>query len=187
MEKLVLSDRFAQILSEIGVKSVFTLTGGHIVPLLDSCRKEKIEIVDVRHEQNAVFAAEAYSRVSGKLGVALVTAGPGFMNSINSIATAHFSNVPLLVVSGRHYRRQEGRGGLQEFNHPPMVEKITKYASTILSPNEFEQKIYIFFKVSVLTLSEMVINKTFSAALCKTPFNILSLILSPTPLLYHAK
>jgi len=142
MQKLILSDRFAQILSEIGVKSVFTLTGGHIVPLLDSCRKEKIEIVDVRHEQNAVFAAEAYSRVSGKLGVALVTAGPGFMNSINSIATAHFSNVPLLVVSGRHYRRQEGRGGLQEFNHPPMVEKITKYSSTILSPKEFEQKIH---------------------------------------------
>ena len=56
MAKLILSDRFAQILSEIGVKSVFTLTGGHIVPLLDSCRKEKIEIIDVRHEQNAVFA-----------------------------------------------------------------------------------------------------------------------------------
>jgi len=142
MGKLILSDRFAQILSEIGVQSVFTLTGGHIVPLLDSCRKEKIEIVDVRHEQNAVFAAEAYSRVSGKLGVALVTAGPGFMNSINSIATAHFSCIPLLVVSGRHYRRQEGKGGLQEFNHPPMVKGITKYASTILTPTEFEQKMY---------------------------------------------
>ena len=141
MAKLILSDRFAQILSEIGVKSVFTLTGGHIVPLLDSCRKEKIEIIDVRHEQNAVFAAEAYSRISGKLGVALVTAGPGFMNSINSIATAHFSNVPLLVISGRHYRRQEGKGGLQEFNHPPMVEEITKYSSTISNPKEFERKI----------------------------------------------
>lgn len=140
MAKLILSDRFAEILSDIGVKSVFTLTGGHIVPLLDSCRKEKIEIVDVRHEQNAVFAAEAYSRISGKLGVALVTAGPGFMNSINSIATAHFSNVPLLVVSGRHYRRQEGKGGLQEFNHPPMVDKITNYSSTISNPEQFEKK-----------------------------------------------
>ena len=141
MTKLIISDRFAQILSDIGVKSVFTLTGGHIVPLLDSCRKEKIEIIDVRHEQNAVFAAEAYSRISGKLGVALVTAGPGFMNSINSIATAYFSNVPLLVVGGRHYRRQEGKGGLQEFNHPPMVNEITKYSSTISNPEEFEQKI----------------------------------------------
>ena len=141
MSKIILSDRFAQIISEIGVKSVFTLTGGHIVPLLDSCHKKKIEIVDVRHEQNAVFAAEGYSRISGKLGVALVTAGPGFMNSINSIATAHFSNVPLLVVSGRHYRRQEGKGGLQEFDHPPMIKEITKYASTINNPEEFERKI----------------------------------------------
>ena len=141
MSKIILSDRFAQIISDIGVKSVFTLTGGHIVPLLDSCHKQKIEIVDVRHEQNAIFAAEGYSRISGKLGVALVTAGPGFMNSINSIATAHFSNVPLLVVSGRHYRRQEGKGGLQEFDHPPMVKKITKFASTINNPEEFEGKI----------------------------------------------
>ena len=60
------SDRFAEIVSNLGVQSVFTLTGGHIVPLLDSCSKKGLEIIDVRHEQTAVFAAEGYSRISGK-------------------------------------------------------------------------------------------------------------------------
>ena len=121
------SDRFAEIVSNLGVQSVFTLTGGHIVPLLDSCSKKGLEIIDVRHEQTAVFAAEGYSRISGKLGVAIVTAGPGVMNSINSVASAYFSNVPLLLVGGRHLRSQEGRAGLQEFDHPTLLESITKY------------------------------------------------------------
>ena len=134
------SDRFAEIVSNLGVQSVFTLTGGHIVPLLDSCSKKGLEIIDVRHEQTAVFAAEGYSRISGKLGVAIVTAGPGVMNSINSVASAYFSNVPLLLVGGRHLRSQEGRGGLQEFDHPPLLESITKYSGSIMGPEDFEKK-----------------------------------------------
>ncbi len=120
----------ARALTREGVDTIFTLTGGHIVPILDGCADEGIRIVDVRHEQTAAHAAEAYTRLTGKLGVAVVTAGPGVTGTVTGVATAHTSSTPMLVIGGRHMLRQELKGGLQEMDHPPLFRTITSWAAT---------------------------------------------------------
>jgi len=120
----------ARALKAEGVDAVFTLTGGHIVPILDGCVQENIRVVDVRHEQTAAHAAEAYTRLTGRLGVAVVTAGPGVTDTITALAAAHFSGTPMLLLGGRHFIRQEQRGGLQEMDHPGLVRPVTRWAAT---------------------------------------------------------
>jgi acetolactate synthase-1/2/3 large subunit len=120
----------ARALRNEGVDTLFTLTGGHIVPILDGCAQEGIKIVDVRHEQTAAHAAEAYTRLTGKLGVAAVTAGPGVTDTITGVATAFYANTPMLVIGGRHLIRQELKGGLQEMDHTRLFHSITSWAAT---------------------------------------------------------
>ncbi len=120
----------ARALTAEGVDALFTLTGGHIVPILDGCVQEGIRVVDVRHEQTAAHAAEAYTRLTGRLGVAAVTAGPGVTDSITALAAAQFSGTPMLLLGGRHFIRQEHRGGLQEMDHPQLVRPVTRWATT---------------------------------------------------------
>lgn len=120
----------ARALKNEGVDVVFALTGGHILPILDGCVLEGIRVVDFRHEQAAAHAAEAYSRLTGRLGVAAVTAGPGVTDAMTAVATARFSGTPMLVLGGRHMLRQELMGGLQEMNHPPLLAPITNWAGT---------------------------------------------------------
>ena len=120
----------AKALKAEGVDALFTLTGGHIVPILDGCVEEGIRIVDVRHEESAGHAAEAYTRLTGRLGVAAVTAAPGVTNTVTAVMNAHFSHTPMLVLGGRHLVRQELAGGLQEMDHPPLFRTITKLATT---------------------------------------------------------
>ncbi|MFW2339394.1 MAG: thiamine pyrophosphate-binding protein, partial [Acidimicrobiia bacterium] len=88
----------ARALRNEGVDTLFTLTGGHIVPILDGCVQEGIRIVDLRHEQAVAHAAEAYGRLTGKLGVAAVTAGPGVTDAMTGVANAFFSATPMLLL-----------------------------------------------------------------------------------------
>ncbi|MGB7859792.1 MAG: thiamine pyrophosphate-binding protein [Acidimicrobiia bacterium] len=120
----------ARALRNEGVDTLFTLTGGHIVPILDGCVQEGIRVVDVRHEQTAAHAAEAYTRLTGKLGVAAVTAGPGVTDTVTGVATAFYGSTPMLVIGGRHMIRQELRGGLQEMDHTRIFHSITKWSAT---------------------------------------------------------
>ncbi len=120
----------ARALKQRGVDAVFALTGGHIVPILDGCVLEGIDVVDVRHEQAAAHAAEAYTRLTGRLGTAVVTAGPGVTGTITAVATAWQHRTPMLVIAGRHYVRQEQKGGLQEMDHPQLFRSITAWAGT---------------------------------------------------------
>jgi acetolactate synthase-1/2/3 large subunit len=120
----------ARALKNEGVDTLFTLTGGHIVPILDGCLQEGMRIVDVRHEQTAAHAAEAYTRLTGKLGVAAVTAGPGVTDTMTGVATAFYGTTPMLVIGGRHLIRQELKGGLQEMDHTRLFHPITKWAAT---------------------------------------------------------
>ena len=131
----------ARALKNEGVDAVFTLTGGHIVPILDGCVEEGIRVVDVRHEQAAGHAAEAYTRLTGRLGVAAVTAGPGVTDAITAVATAHHSSTPMLLLAGRHMLRQDLRGGLQEMDHPRLFGSITKWAGTAIQLDRFAQYI----------------------------------------------
>jgi acetolactate synthase-1/2/3 large subunit len=124
----------ARFLKARGVDRVFGLCGGHIMPLWMSVDAEGIRIVDVRDERAAVHMAHAHAEVTGAIGVALVTAGPGLTNAVTGIANAHVSRAPVLVLSGTPPRPQENRGALQDMDHTLVVRSITRYARTVREP-----------------------------------------------------
>jgi acetolactate synthase I/II/III large subunit len=115
-----------------GVTAMFTLSGGHVFPLYDGAVKADppMRLVDVRHEQTAVFAAEATARLTRSPGFAVVTAGPGVTNAVSAITTAHFNGSPVVVLGGRAPDYRWGAGGLQEIDHPPLLAPVTKRAWT---------------------------------------------------------
>jgi acetolactate synthase I/II/III large subunit len=115
-----------------GAQTMFTLSGLHVFPLYDGAvmADPPMRIVDVRHEQTAVFAAEATARLSRTPGFAAVTAGPGVTNSVSAIATAQFNGAPLVVIGGRAPDYRWGSGSLQEIDHPALLRAITKRAWT---------------------------------------------------------
>ena len=120
--------RVAEILKAQGVDFLFTLCGGHISPILTGCNEKGIRVVDVRHEATAVFAADAVSRLSETIGVAVVTAGPGLTNTITAIKNAQMAQVPTLVIGGATAIVLKNRGSLQDIDHLSLVQSITKYA-----------------------------------------------------------
>jgi acetolactate synthase-1/2/3 large subunit len=124
----------ARFLKARGVERVFALCGGHIMPIWMRCDAEGIRIVDVRDERAAVHMAHAHAELTGGLGVALVTAGPGVTNSITGIANAHASRAPVLILSGTVPMPQENRGGLQDMAHVKLLESITRVARTVREP-----------------------------------------------------
>jgi acetolactate synthase I/II/III large subunit len=115
-----------------GVTTMFTLSGGHVFPLYDGAVKADppMRIVDVRHEQTAVFAAEATARLTRIPGLAVLTAGPGVTNGVSAITTAHFNGSPVVVLAGRAPDSRWGSGSLQEIDHPRLVAAVTKRAWT---------------------------------------------------------
>ena len=115
-----------------GVTAMFTLSGGHVFPLYDGAVKADppMRLVDVRHEQTAVFAAEATARLTRNPGFAVVTAGPGVTNAVSAITTAHFNSSPVVVLGGRAPDYRWGSGSLQEIDHPPLLAPVTKRAWT---------------------------------------------------------
>jgi thiamine pyrophosphate-dependent acetolactate synthase large subunit-like protein len=119
-----------------GVRTMFTLSGGHVFPVYDGAVKADppMPILDVRHEQTAVFAAEATARLTRTPGFAVLTAGPGITNGISAITTAHFNGSGIVVLGGRAPDSRWGSGSLQEFDHPQILGPITKRASTEHSP-----------------------------------------------------
>jgi acetolactate synthase I/II/III large subunit len=116
-----------------GVEEMFTLSGGHVFPLYDGAVKADppLRLVDVRHEQTAVFAAEATAKLLRRPGLAVLTAGPGVTNGVSAITTAHFNGSPVLVLGGRAPTGRWGAGSLQELDHPPLVATVTKRAATV--------------------------------------------------------
>lgn len=119
----------AKTLKAAGVECVFTLSGGHIMPIYDGCQDEGIDIVDVRHEQAAAHAADAWSRVRpGSIGVALVTAGPGVTDAVTGVANAWRANSPMLLIGGQGPFANRGKGSLQEMDHVALMKPITKWA-----------------------------------------------------------
>src|SRR6476619_1773994 len=129
------ADLIARLLKRRGVTRVFALCGGHIMPIWMRLDAEGIRIIDVRDERAAVHMAQAHAELTGDLGVALVTAGPGMTNAITGIANAHVSRAPVLVLSGGNPRPQENRGGLQDMDPTQLVRSITRYARTVREPS----------------------------------------------------
>ncbi|HET9860400.1 MAG TPA: acetolactate synthase [Nocardioidaceae bacterium] len=116
-----------------GVDTMFTLSGAHVFPMYDGAVKAEppMRLLDVRHEQTAVFAAEAMGKLTRVPGLAVLTAGPGVTNGVSAITQARFSGSPLVVVGGRAPAGRWGTGSLQEFDHPPLLAPVTKLARTV--------------------------------------------------------
>ena len=124
----------ARLLKARGVDRVFGLCGGHIMPIWMRLDAEGIRIIDVRDERAAVYMAHAHAELTGGLGVALVTAGPGVTNAMTGIANAHVARASVLVLSGTPPRAQENRGALQDMAHTDFIKPLTRYARTVRQP-----------------------------------------------------
>jgi acetolactate synthase-1/2/3 large subunit len=126
----------AKALQSRGVGHLFTLSGGHLFSIYDGCKEEGIGLLDVRHEQTAVFAAEGLAKATRGLGVAALTAGPGVTNGISAIAGAQANNSPIAVLGGRAPEMRWGSGSLQEIDHLPFVSPLVKSAHTVKEPGQ---------------------------------------------------
>ncbi len=120
----------ARRLKAHGVRKLFTLSGGHLFSIYDGCREEGIDIVDVRHESTAAFAAEGWAKVTREAGVCALTAGPGVTNGMSAMASAQANHSPMVVLGGRAPALRWGQGSLQEIDHVPFVRPLTKLAAT---------------------------------------------------------
>jgi acetolactate synthase-1/2/3 large subunit len=121
-----------------GVEVMFTLSGAHVFPLYDGAVKADppMPLVDVRHEQTAVFAAEGTAKLTRRPGLAVLTAGPGVTNGVSAVTSAHFNGAPVVVLGGRAPGFRWGSGALQELDHPPLLVPVTKAAGTIATVDE---------------------------------------------------
>lgn len=122
-------DLVAQQLAAFRTRYIFTLTGGHISPLYDGARFTDIRLIDFRHEQAAVHAADAYARVTRSAAVAAVTAGPGVTGAITGVANAYFAESPVITLGGRNPFSNDGAGNLQEAPHLELMRPVTKYCA----------------------------------------------------------
>ncbi|MPZ96343.1 MAG: acetolactate synthase [Propionibacteriales bacterium] len=121
----------AKALKAEGIDVIFTLCGGHIIDIYDGCVDEGIDVVDVRHEQVAAHAADGYSRITGRPGCAVVTAGPGTTDAVTGVANAFRAESPMLLIGGQGALNQHKMGSLQDLPHVDMMTPITKFAATV--------------------------------------------------------
>ncbi len=124
----------ARALQDAGVTTLFALPGGHNLPLFEGARVAGLRLIDTRHEENAVMMAEGWALATGSVGVASVTAGPGFTNAVPGIAEAHKAGAPVVVLSGRTSLRQRGREAVQDLDQLEIVAPITKWREQCLAP-----------------------------------------------------
>lgn len=127
-----------------GVDTMFTLSGAHVFPLYDAAVGGRarhdaglpgpMRLVDVRHEQTAVFAAEGMAKLTRRPGLAVLTAGPGVTNGVSAVTSAHVAASPLVVLGGRAPDYRWGSGALQELDQPPLLAPVTKHAATVHDP-----------------------------------------------------
>ncbi len=140
----------ARALKQAGVECIFTLSGGHIMPIYDGCVDEGIRIVDVRHEQAAVHAADAWARCNpGRIGVAVITAGPGVTDGVTGVANAWRANSPILVIGGQGPFSNLRRGSLQEMDHVGVMKPITKWADAVYQTHRIPEYIEMAIRHAV--------------------------------------
>ncbi len=125
----------ARLLRKEGVGTVFTLSGLHVAPIYAGCVDEGVRVVDLRHEQAAAHAADAWARLTRGAGVAIVTAGPGVTDAVTGVANAWAAQSPLVLLGGAAPTFNLGRGSLQEMPQVPLFQGITKWADRVPSPD----------------------------------------------------
>jgi acetolactate synthase-1/2/3 large subunit len=122
-------DLIASVLEAQGTPFLFTLVGGHISPILVGCKRRGIRVVDTRHEATAVFAADAVARLTGRPGVAAVTAGPGLTNTVTAIKNAQTAQSPVVLLGGAAATLLKGRGSLQDIDQMALLRPHVKWAA----------------------------------------------------------
>ncbi len=157
----------AKALKAEGVPYVFTLCGGHVMPIYDGCIDEGIRVVDVRHEQTAAHAADGWARVTGQPGVAVVTAGPGLTDAVTGVASAHRANIPMLIFGGQGPRPFADMGSLQDMNHVELMRPITKWAVSVPEGRRLAEYVSMAFRIATTNLPgpvylEMPIDQLFN-------------------------
>ena len=138
----------ARALRREGVPYVFTLCGGHVMSIYDGCLDEGIGIIDVRHEQSAAHAADGWARVTGRPGVAIVTAGPGLTDAVTGVATAWRANIPMVVIGGQAPRFFQDMGGLQDMAHVDLMRPITKWSVSVPHARRLGEYVQAAFRVA---------------------------------------
>src|SRR5512133_3142015 len=141
-------DRVADVLRAHGVRTLFTLCGGHISPILAATKARGIRIVDVRDEATAVFAADATARLTGLPGVAAVTAGPGIANTITALKNAQLAQSPVILLGGAAPTALQGRGALQDISQRPLVEPHVKLFRKIMKVRDLGPAVEEAFAVA---------------------------------------
>lgn len=136
----------ARAIAAAGVDVVFTLSGGHVMPIYEGCRHEGVRVVDLRHEQSAAHAAEAWGRVRRGCGLALVTAGPGVTGTVTAVANCLAAQTPLVVLGGARPLAQAEWGALQEFDQLSLMKPITKWAAVCPSTGRIPEYVAIAFR-----------------------------------------
>lgn len=136
----------ARAIAAHGVDTIFTLCGGHVMPIYEGCRVEGVRVVDVRHEQAAAHAAEAWGRVRRGCGVAVVTAGPGVTGVVTAVANAYAAQTPLVVIGGARPLVQSGMGALQELDQLSIFRPITKWAAICAQPDRIQEHVATAFR-----------------------------------------
>ncbi len=137
---------FAKALKKEGVEYVFTLNGGHIYNLYEGCVDEGIQVIDFRHEQVAAHAAEGWAKVTGKPGVAIVTAGPGVTDAVTGIANAFQAPSPMILIGGNAGITDHLRGGLQDFDSATFLKPVTKFSEQVKRVERIPEYVSIAFR-----------------------------------------
>jgi acetolactate synthase-1/2/3 large subunit len=132
-EKIRGADIVARVLDRAGLRSVFTLSGNHIMPVFDAVLETALKLIHVRHEAAAVHMADASARLTGRCGIALVTGGAGHANATAALCTAQAADSPLVLLSGHAGLNELGRGAFQELRQADMAEPVTKASWTARS------------------------------------------------------
>lgn len=138
----------ARQLKAEGTSCLFTLCGGHIAPIYDGCLRFGIDIIDTRHEQAAVHAADAYARLTRTPGVAVLTAGPGVTDGVTGVANAYQAQIPIVVLGGAAELRFKGKGALQEMEQTSLFAPITKASFTASDPKRLGEYIRTAFRIA---------------------------------------
>lgn len=136
----------AEVLVRHGVRTLFTLCGGHIAPILVGCERRGIRVIDTRHEATAVFAADAVSRLTGIPGVAAVTAGPGLTNTMTAVTNARLAQSPLVVLGGATAGILKGRGSLQDIDQIALVRSQMKWSAVATRVRDIPRLLTIAFE-----------------------------------------
>ena len=124
------ADALVRAMTNAGVRNIFTLSGNHIMSVFDAALDAGLTLIHTRHEAAAVYMADAWGRLTGEPGVALVTGGPGHANAVGSLYTAAMAESPVVLLSGHAPTGQLGTGAFQEMRQADIAAPLTKLAMT---------------------------------------------------------